>query len=86
VPFVVTTRKIFTVGLSIVYFRHETSLGQILAILLVLIVTVYEFLDNIRKGEKQPVKEIKEMDEEELIVVQEVEISEENELSRIRKL
>ncbi len=85
-PFVVTTRKIFTVGLSIVYFRHETSLGQILAILLVLIVTVYEFLDNIRKGEKQPVKEIKEMDEEELIVVQEVEISEENELSRIRKL
>ena len=48
-------------------------------------VTVYEFLDNIRKGEKQPVKEIKEMDEEELIVVQEVEISEVKELSRIRK-
>ena len=84
-PFVVTTRKIFTVGLSIVYFRHETSLGQILAIVLVLLVTVYEFLDNIRKGEKQPVKEIKEMDEEELIVAQEVEISDDKGLSSMGK-
>ncbi len=50
VPFVVTTRKIFTVGLSIVYFHHETSVGQIVAIILVLSVTVYEFMDNIRKG------------------------------------
>jgi UDP-galactose transporter B1 len=56
VPFVVTTRKIFTVGLSIVYFHHETSAGQIAAIILVLSVTVYEFMDNIRKGEKGPIQ------------------------------
>lgn len=49
VPFVVTTRKIFTVGLSIIYYNHETSIGQVLAILLVLIVTIYEFFDNITK-------------------------------------
>lgn len=67
VPFVVTTRKIFTVGLSIFYFNHDTSLGQILAIVLVLMVTVFEFLDNIRKGEKPPIREIRELDEEELM-------------------
>ena len=52
VPFVITTRKIFTVGLSIVYFHHETSVGQVLAILVVFIVTFYEFMDNITKVEK----------------------------------
>ena len=52
VPFVITTRKIFTVGLSIVYFHHETSLGQVISILLVFIVTFYEFMDNITKVDK----------------------------------
>ena len=52
VPFVVTTRKIFTVGLSLVYFNHATSVGQILSVILVFLVTIYEFLDNITKAEK----------------------------------
>ncbi len=51
VPFVITTRKIFTVGLSIVYFHHETSVGQVLAIIVVFIVTFYEFIDNISKSD-----------------------------------
>jgi hypothetical protein len=51
VPFVITTRKIFTVGLSIVYFHHETSIGQVFAIIMVFIVTFYEFLDNVSKSD-----------------------------------
>jgi hypothetical protein len=51
VPFVVTTRKIITVGLSLVYFQHPTSLGQVLAIVLVFVVTVVEFLSEIMKKE-----------------------------------
>jgi small basic protein len=50
VPFVVTTRKIVTVALSIVYFGHQTSVGQVLAIIMVLMVTVYEFCESIKKG------------------------------------
>lgn len=49
VPFVVTTRKIITVGLSLVYFHHETNLGQVGAIVCVFLATVYEFLDSIWK-------------------------------------
>ncbi len=49
-PFIVTKRKILTVGLSIVYFRHETNVGQLLSILVVLAVTMYEFLGNVVKG------------------------------------
>ncbi len=52
VPFVITTRKMVTVGLSIVYFHHATSVGQILSIVLVLAVTVYEFCDNITKKDE----------------------------------
>lgn len=51
VPFIVTTRKIMTVGLSIIYFKHETSVGQIVAILVVLAVTLYEFISNVVKKE-----------------------------------
>ena len=41
VPFVVTTRKIITVGLSLVYFNHQTSVGQVISIIVVFAVTVY---------------------------------------------
>ena len=51
VPFVCTTRKIITVGLSLVYFKHETSFGQITAILVVFTATLYEFIDSIKKTE-----------------------------------
>lgn len=49
VPFVVTTRKIITVGLSLIYFHHETSVGQVSAIIIVFVATLYEFLDSVRK-------------------------------------
>lgn len=51
VPFVCTTRKIITVGLSLVYFKHETSFGQVSAILVVFLATVYEFIESIKKTE-----------------------------------
>lgn len=57
VPFVVTTRKIITVGLSLVYFHHETSIGQVSSIIIVFIATVYEFLDSIKK-QPEPVQAI----------------------------
>ncbi len=60
VPFVTATRKIFTVGLSIVYFKHEWSGAQVISILVVLGVTMHEFLENIGKEEdKRGEKEVK---------------------------
>jgi hypothetical protein len=41
VPFVATTRKIFTVGISLIYFKHETSLGQVFGLIIVFTVTTY---------------------------------------------
>jgi uncharacterized membrane protein len=41
VPFVVTTRKILTVGLSIIYFNHETNLVQVLGIILIFCIVTY---------------------------------------------
>lgn len=66
-PFIVTTRKILTVGLSIVYFRHETNAGQVLSILVVLAVTMYEFLGNVgnskegKEGQKTAVELVEEV-------------------------
>jgi uncharacterized membrane protein len=53
VPFVVTTRKILTVGFSLIYFHHQTSVGQVLGIILVFFVTLYEFLSEIVKDSSQ---------------------------------
>ena len=61
VPFVCTTRKIITVGLSLVYFKHETSFGQVSAILVVFMATVYEFIDSIKKTEEKKFSEEKGM-------------------------
>jgi drug/metabolite transporter (DMT)-like permease len=41
VPFVITTRKIVTVGLSILYFGHETNAGQVIGILIVFAIVTY---------------------------------------------
>lgn len=51
VPFVITTRKNITVALSLVYFEHQTSYGQIIAIIVVFATTVYEFLGSIMKSD-----------------------------------
>lgn len=53
----VATRKIITVALSIIYFGHATSVGQISSIVVVFSATLYEFLDNITK--KPPVPAVK---------------------------
>jgi drug/metabolite transporter (DMT)-like permease len=44
VPFIITTRKIFTVVLSIAYFGHKYNYWQILGITLVLGASLFEFL------------------------------------------
>lgn len=43
-PFVITTRKIFTVGLSIIYYRHATNIYQLVGIVLVFGIVTYEFV------------------------------------------
>ena len=40
-PFVITTRKIFTVGLSIFYYHHETNFLQLLGLILVFALVTY---------------------------------------------
>ena len=52
VPFVITTRKILTVGLSILWFGHPTSIGQALGVLIVLVLVTYEFSSELME-EKQ---------------------------------
>ena len=49
VPFVITTRKIFTVVLSIAYFGHKYNYWQVLGISLVLAASLFEFLAEIAK-------------------------------------
>jgi UDP-galactose transporter B1 len=44
VPFIITTRKIFTVGLSIIYFEHKIALVQLLGLFIVFGVSIYEFI------------------------------------------
>lgn len=44
VPFVITTRKIFTVVLSIFFYKHETTFTQLLAIGLIFVTASYEYL------------------------------------------
>lgn len=43
VPFIITTRKVFTVCISLIFYNHKTNAGQIIGILAVLGVVIYEF-------------------------------------------
>lgn len=43
VPLIVGTRKIFTVGLSILYFNHNISPMQLVGLIIVLGISLYEF-------------------------------------------
>jgi UDP-galactose transporter B1 len=45
-PFVITTRKIFTVGLSIFYYHHETNGFQLAGLIMVFIIVTYEFVSE----------------------------------------
>lgn len=44
VPFVVTTRKLFSVVFSIILFNHRSTLGQIIALIIVFFTVIIEFL------------------------------------------
>lgn len=61
-PFVITTRKIFTVGLSIIYYRHETNFLQLFGLILVFGVVTYEFVSELTEE-----KEKARLEQEELI-------------------
>jgi solute carrier family 35 (UDP-galactose transporter), member B1 len=43
VPLIVGTRKIFTVGLSIIWYNHSISPMQLVGLLLVFVISIYEF-------------------------------------------
>lgn len=49
VPFVITTRKLFTVAISIAFFKHESTQLQVLGILVVFAAVIFDFVDEIRK-------------------------------------
>jgi len=44
VPFVITSRKIFTVALSIMFYQHATNFWQISGIVMVFTIVAYEFV------------------------------------------
>lgn len=46
-PFVITTRKIFTVGLSIFWYGHPTNIFQMLGLFLVFALVTYEFVSEL---------------------------------------
>ncbi len=56
VPFVITTRKIVSVGISMLYFKHSSSFLQIMGILIVFVTTLVEFLNEIVRSKKGRVK------------------------------
>lgn len=49
VPFVITTRKILTVVISIIYYNHKTSPIQLLGMVVVMLAVVFEFASEVRK-------------------------------------
>lgn len=54
VPFVITTRKIFTVALSIVFYHHETNIGQVFGLILVFGVVTFEFVSELMNEQPPP--------------------------------
>lgn len=52
VPFVITTRKIFTVALSIFFYSHPTNFWQILGLVLIFGIVSFEFVTELM-GEKK---------------------------------
>ena len=51
VPFIITTRKIFTVALSITYYQHKYSIEQVVGVIIVFSAAVYEFVGSIKKDD-----------------------------------
>lgn len=53
VPFTISSRKILTVALSIVFFKHKTNWLQIIGICIVLFTIFVEFMTEISKPEEK---------------------------------
>ena len=49
VPFIITTRKLLTVVISVVWFKHKTAPIQIIGMIIVFASVVYEFTTEVRK-------------------------------------
>jgi len=76
VPFVITTRKIFTVVISIIFYNHPTTTMQILSIFIVFGSASYEYLSEIYGDKKhEDHKAIKVLDTEERVEMTETEDS-----------
>jgi hypothetical protein len=52
VPFIITTRKIVSVVISILFFKHKTNIIQLSGMALVFGAVVYEFLSEVKTGGK----------------------------------
>lgn len=50
VPFIITTRKILTVVISIIYFGHDVTIFQKAGIALVFIAVFFEFIGEVNSG------------------------------------
>lgn len=53
VPFIITTRKIFTVGLSIIFYNHTTNIWQIMGLIIVFGMVTYEFVSELIEEKKR---------------------------------
>ena len=51
VPFVITTRKILTIFISILYYHHPTTWMQIVGVNVVFLTVIYEFASELKKDE-----------------------------------
>lgn len=49
VPFVITTRKILTIFISILYYNHQTTAIQIIGVVVVFLTVIYEFASELKK-------------------------------------
>jgi len=49
VPFVITTRKLLTVVISVIWFNHKTSPIQLLGMFVVFLSVVWEFATEVKK-------------------------------------
>ena len=56
VLFVITTRKFFAICISLVFYRHKTHSGQIIRIMIVLGVVIYEFYSELVVSRKMVVQ------------------------------
>jgi UDP-galactose transporter B1 len=54
-PFTITTRKLFTVWLSIIFFDHQTNWMQSLGIIIVMATVAFDFSIEVSKPVKLPV-------------------------------